>query len=147
MKLWPAVLLVMSLACTTTNWREIPPADPYFAALPCTDADHLALWKDSLPLIADTAQQHIVSGGSALSHYHADERLYYRGGSVLARFVIDTLGNVVRGSGFIEASSDDQYARAVCYALPELKWAPVTVNGQKTVAGLVHVPFIFPGVK
>jgi S1-C subfamily serine protease len=57
--------------------------------------------------------------------------------------VIDTLGNVVPGSGFIEASSDLQFARAVCLALPELKWQPVAVNGQKAVAGLVHVPFTF----
>jgi hypothetical protein len=62
---------------------------------------------------------------------------------VRARFVIDTLGNVVRGSGIIEASSGDQFTRIVCYALPQLKWEPARVNGQKAVAGLVHVPFTF----
>ena len=53
------------------------------------------------------------------------------------------VAQMLAATGEIEASSDDQYARAVCYALPRLKWEPVVVNGQKAVAGLVHVPFTF----
>jgi hypothetical protein len=94
-------------------------------------------------MIADTSQQHIVHGKAVLDHYPGNFPLDRIAGAVRARFVIDTLGNVVPGSGFIEASSDLQFARAVCLALPELKWQPVAVNGQKAVAGLVHVPFTF----
>jgi hypothetical protein len=118
----------------------------YAVPYPCTDADHLAIWRDSLPLIADTAQQHIVEGSSALNDAGA-KRLEYRFGAVRARFVIDTLGRVVPGSGFIEATSDEQFARAVCTALPRLRWQPVMVNGQKAVVGLVHVSFDYRPVK
>ncbi len=136
-------LLATALACNTRNWQSVPTVADFPAAYPCTVGDHVAIWSDNLPMIADTSQQRIVSGKSALDHYPADQRLDHRAGTVRARFVIDTLGNVVPGSGLIEASSDDQYARAVCYALPRLKWEPVVVNGQKAVAGLVHVPFTF----
>jgi hypothetical protein len=49
-------------------------------------------------------------------------------------------------SGIIEASSDQQFARAVCYALPNMRFEPVVLDGHKAVVGLVHVPFTF-GVK
>ena len=142
---WAAAvgLCVVTLGCSNRNWVAVPSVADFPAAYPCTGANHAAIWSDGLPLVADTAQQHIVAGKSALDHYPADQRLDNRAGTVRARFVIDTLGNVMAGSGFIEASSDEQYARAVCYALPQLKWEPVVVNGQKAVVGLVHVPFTF----
>ena len=58
-------------------------------------------------------------------------------------YSIDTLGNVIYGSGIIEASTDERYSQVVCQALPHLKFAPVVIDGRKTVAGLVHVPFAF----
>lgn len=138
-----AALLFVTGACTTRNWLVVPTVADFPAAYPCSGTDHLTAWTDSLPLIADTARQHIVGGKTALHYYPADQRLDNRAGTVRARFVIDTLGNVIPGSGFIEASSDEQYTRTVCYALPRLKWEPIVVNGQKTVAGLIHVPFTF----
>jgi len=69
-----------------------------------------------------------------------------RTGLVRARFVIDTAGRVVAGSAIIEAFSDQQFARAVCYAVPNLMFEPVVLDGHKAVVGLVHVPFTF-GIK
>ncbi len=46
-------------------------------------------------------------------------------------------------SSIIEAFSDLQFARAVCYALPNLTFEPVVLDGHKAVVGLVHVPFTF----
>ena len=143
MRQWLLALPAIALACNTRSWQSVPTVADFPAAFPCTAGDHVAIWSDTLPMIADTSQQRIVGGKSVRDHYPADLRLDHRAGTVRARFVIDTLGNVVPGSGFIEASSDDQYARAVCYALPRLKWEPVVVNGQKAAAGLVHVPFTF----
>ena len=84
--------------------------------------------------------------GDAARSYPAELKLETRAGLVRARFAIDTTGRVIPGSGIIEASSDDQFARAVCYALPNMTFEPVVVDGHKIVAGLVHVPFRF-GVK
>ncbi|PYO90521.1 MAG: hypothetical protein DMD58_06860 [Gemmatimonadetes bacterium] len=138
---WIAVSIVLiSIGCMrrpSVTVADLP------IALPCTGLSNgTALWADSLPLVSDTALQHVVAGGSAL-HYPDDVRLANRTGIVRARFVIDTLGGVVPGSSIIEASTDEGFARAVCQALPMLKFAPVIVDGHKAAAGLVHVPFTF----
>jgi TonB family protein len=134
------VVAVLSAACAR-------PPSPTVADLsiprPCTGLSNLtAAWSDTLPIISDTSLQHVMGGGTAL-HYPDDLRRAYRSGTVRARFVIDTLGNVVRGSGIIEASSDEGLSQAVCQALPELRFVPVEVGGHKAVVGLVHVPFTF----
>lgn len=138
---WIAVSLVLiSIGCMPrprTTVADLP------IALPCTGLSNgTALWADSLPIVSDTSLQHVVGGGSAL-RYPDDLMLANRPGIVRARFVIDTLGGVVPGSSIIEASTDERFARAVCQALPTLKFAPVIVDGHKAVAGLVHVPFTF----
>jgi hypothetical protein len=92
--------------------------------------------------VDDTALQHIVAG-QVTDYYPADLKLETRSGLVRARFAIDTTGRVIPGSSIIEAFSDKQFADAVCYALPHLRFAPVVRDGRKTVAGLVHVPFTF----
>jgi len=138
---WIAVsIALVSIGCTRpprTVVADLP------IALPCTGLSNgTALWTDSLPIVSDSSLQRMVGGGLAL-HYPEDLRLASRTGFVRARFVIDTLGRVVPGSSIIEASSHERFARAVCQALPTLKFAPVMVDGHKAVAGLVHVPFTF----
>ena len=138
---WIAVSIVLiSIGCTRpprTTVADLP------IALPCTGLNNgTAVWSDSLPIVSDSSLQQMVGGGLAL-HYPEDLRLASRTGMVRARFVIDTLGGVVPGSSIIEASTDERFARAVCQALPTLKFAPVIVDGHKAVAGLVHVPFTF----
>jgi hypothetical protein len=143
---WTAIsLALVSVACAGRSWEEIPVVADVSPAQPCKGGDLAAIWTDSLPLVADTSLQHVVAGGSALQ-YPADLKLEHRTGFVRARFVIDTVGHVVFNSGIIEAFSDEQFAQAVCYALPQLRFEPVVIDGHKTLAGLVHVPFTF-GVK
>ena len=138
---WIAVSIVLiSIGCMRAPIATVADLP---IALPCTGLSNGTVpWADSLPIVSDTSLQHVVAGGSAL-HYPDDVRLANRTGIVRARFVIDTLGGVVPGSSIIEASSDERFARAVCQALPTLKFAPVIVDGHKAVAGFVHVPFTF----
>jgi hypothetical protein len=136
---------LISAACAGRRWEEIPAVADLSVPRPCNSSDLAAIWTESVPLVADTALQHVVAGGSALQ-YPAELKLESRSGLVRARFVIDTAGRVIPGSAVVEAFSDDQFARAVCYALPRLQFAPVVLDGHKIVAGLVHVPFTF-GVK
>ncbi len=141
---WTAISLTLAfVACAGRSWLQTPVVSNLSAPQPCQSNDLTAIWTDSLPIIADTALQHIVAGDVA-SNYPADLNLETRAGFVRARFAIDTTGHVVPGSGIIEASSDAQFSRAVCYALPRLQFAPVVLDGRKAVAGLVHVPFTFP---
>jgi hypothetical protein len=137
-----ASLAFIALACTPHGWRQVPTIGDLTVARPCNTDTRGSVWSDSLPLVSDTTQQHIVSGRSALVP-PADQATSYVAGMVRARFAIDTLGNVISGSSIIEASSDERYAQLVCQALPHLKFAPVVIDGRKTVAGLVHVPFAF----
>jgi hypothetical protein len=144
--IWTAISLVLiSVACAGRSWEETPAVADLSVPRPCNSTDLAPIWTDSLRLVTDTSLQHVVAGGSALE-YPSALRLENRSGLVRARFAIDTAGHVIPGSGIIEASSDDQFARAVCYALPQLQFAPVVLDGHKTVAGLIHVPFTF-GVK
>ncbi len=143
---WTAILLILvSVACAGRSWEETPLVADLKVPQPCRPNDVAGIWTDSLLIVADSGRQHVVAGGTAL-RYPAELRLESRSGLVRARFVIDTAGRVVPGSGIIEAFSDQQFARAVCYALPNLAFEPVVLDGHKAVAGLVHVPFTF-GVK
>jgi TonB-like protein len=143
---WTAIsLALMSVACAGRSWEEIPVVADLNVPQPCRPNDLAGIWTDSLPIIADSARHHIVAGDPALQ-YPADLALESRTGLVRARFVIDTAGRVMPESGIIEASSDQQFARAVCYALPNMRFEPVVLDGHKAVVGLVHVPFTF-GVK
>ena len=136
-----AVLALVVGACTPKGWQNVPAVENLAVPRPCT-TPLSAVWTDSLPLVSDTAQQHIIGGQSALVP-EADQAKSYVAGMVRARFAIDTLGNVVYGSGIIEASSNEQFSQVVCQALSKLKFAPVVIDGRKTVAGLVHVSFPF----
>ena len=139
---WTAIsLALISVACAGRGWQQVPAVANLSAPQSCT-ANLAAIWTDSLPLVDDTALQHIVACDIA-DYYPADLKLETRSGLVRARFAIDTVGRVIPGSGIIEAFSDEQFARAVCYALPHLRFAPVMRDGRKAVVGLVHVPFTF----
>jgi hypothetical protein len=143
---WTTILLALiSVACAGRSWEETPVVADLAAPQPCRSGDLAGIWTDSLPIVADTARQHIVAGGSAIQ-YPAELKLETRTGIVRARFIIDTAGRVMPESGIIEAFSDKQFARAVCYALPNLIFEPVVLDGHKAVVGLVHVPFSF-GIK
>lgn len=143
---WTATLLAaISVACAARSWEETPVVADLRVPQPCRPNDLAGIWTDSLPIVDDTARPHMVAGASALQ-YPAEVKLESRTGIVRARFVIDTAGRVMPESGIIEAFSDQQFARAVCYALPNLSFEPVVLDGRKAVVGLVHVPFTF-GVK
>jgi hypothetical protein len=143
---WTAIVLVLvAVACAGRTWEEPAVVADLKVPQPCRPNELTGIWSDSLPIVADSARQHVVAGGRALQ-YPAELKLESRAGLVRARFVIDTAGRVVPGSGIIEAFSDQQFARAVCYALPNLAFEPVLLDGHKAVVGLVHVPFTF-GVK
>jgi hypothetical protein len=142
---WMAISIGLIATACVRGAQPVPTIADLAIPRPCTALSNMtALWAETLPIIDDTSLQHVVDGGSAL-RYPDDVRQVYRSGIVRARFVIDTLGKVVPGSSIIEASSDERFARAVCEALPELRFAPVVIGGHKAVAGLVHVPFPFRG--
>ena len=141
MRLAAVALLLGAVACTPKGWQSVPTVNDLAIPRPCSNPV-APIWTASLPLVSDTAQQHIVHGREALAP-QADQAKSYVAGMVRARFAIDTLGNVVHGSGIIEASSDERYSLVVCQALPKLKFEPVVIDGRKAVAGLIHVQFPF----
>jgi len=139
---WIAIsLALVCLACAGRSWRAVPPVANLAAPQSCT-TNLGPIWTDSLPLVDDTSLQHIVAG-QVTDYYPAELKLEPRSGLVRARFAIDTAGRVIPGSSIIEAFSDKQFAEAVCYALPHLKFEPVVRDGRKAVVGLIHVPFTF----
>src|SRR6266566_4153201 len=88
---WTAIsLALISVACAGRSWQQVPAVGNLSAPQSCT-ANLAAIWTDSLPLVDDTALQHIVAGDIA-DYYPADLKLETRSGRVRARFAIDTLG-------------------------------------------------------
>jgi TonB family protein len=133
-------LLVLS-ACASPRGQQGLSAVDLPTVRPCAGSN-LQEWNDSLPIVTDTALQRVVAGGSAL-RYPDDLRRAYRSGVVRARFIIDTMGQVMRRSTAIEAYTDEGFVRAVCDALPRLKFAPIAIAGHKAIVGFLHVPFTF----
>lgn len=66
----------------------------------------------------------------------------FRGGRVLARFVVDETGRVEPGTAEILASSDTSLTRAVWTVLPALRFTPAERDG-RPVRQQVSVPFEF----
>ena len=143
---WMAIaLVVVSVACAGRAYEEIPVVANLSPPQPC-QSDRAAIWTDSLPIVADTLEQHLAVRGAGVRyppHMLLQTRSGYRSGLVRARFAVDTAGRVIPGSGIIEAASAEEFARAVCTALPELAFEPIVRDGHKVVAGFVHVPFTF----
>src|SRR5436190_14658557 len=121
-------LLVLSACASPRGQQELSAVD-LPTLRPCAGSN-LQAWNDSLPIVTDTTLQRVVDGGSALK-YPDHLRQAYRSGVVRARFIIDTMGQVMRSSTAIEAYTDEGFARAVCDALPRLKFAPIAIAGQK----------------
>src|SRR2546423_6257411 len=96
---WTAIsLAVISAACAGRSWEEIPVVADLSPPQPCHANDLAAIWTDSLPIVADTARQHVVAGDGE-HNYPAELALESRSGLVRARFAIDTAGRVIPGSG------------------------------------------------
>ena len=74
--------------------------------------------------------------------YPAELRSARIEGSVLARFVVDTTGQVVMGSVTIEAADHPRFAAAVIQALSRWRFRPAELRGRR-VAQLVSQPFVF----
>jgi len=143
---WMAILVVViSAACAGRSWEETPVVADLSPPQPC-QSDLAPIWTDSLPIVADTSEQHLVVRGVAVRYppqLQLQSQSRSRAGLVRARFAVDTAGRVIPGSGIIEAASDQEFARAVCNALPRLTFEPVVRDGHKAVVGFVHVPFTF----
>jgi protein TonB len=63
-------------------------------------------------------------------------------GTVLAQFVVDTLGRVESGSFKVLRSDHDLFTASVRSALPAMRFLPAEVGGRK-VKQLVQQPFVF----
>lgn len=64
-------------------------------------------------------------------------------GEVVATFVVDTTGRVVRKSAEIIAESDIGFGRSVCEFLNRAKFEPAIVNGRKLSVRVLAAPFKF----
>lgn len=74
--------------------------------------------------------------------YPADLRAARIEGRVIARFVVDTTGRVIRGSVTVEASTHPAFSDAVIEALSRSRFTPAELRGRK-VQQLVSQPFVF----
>lgn len=64
-------------------------------------------------------------------------------GEVVATYVVDTTGRIVRGSTEIISESDIGFGRSVCTFLDGAKFKPAIVNGRKLSVRVLAAPFHF----
>jgi len=81
----------------------------------------------------------VVVGGPA---YPADLRRLGHG-EVMATFVVDTTGRIVRGSAEILSESDVGFGRSVCAFLSRAKFTPAVVDGRKLNVRVSAAPYVF----
>lgn len=74
--------------------------------------------------------------------YPADLRSL-REGQVMARFVVDTNGRVVKGTATILSESHRGFGQSVCRFLERARLRPVPVNGRKRSVTVSAAPFTF----
>ncbi|QJR37218.1 TonB family protein [Gemmatimonas groenlandica] len=74
--------------------------------------------------------------------YPADLRSA-RNGRVVARFVVDTNGRVVKGSAMIVSESHRGFGRSVCQFLAQAQLKSPVVNGRKLTVEVSAAPFTF----
>lgn len=94
------------------------------------------------PLSALAVDEEVVVRTAATPRYPSMLASAGIEGVVLARFVVDTLGRVERGSIEIASDSHELFARSVREALGRMRFEPAKVRGRK-VRQLVQQPFTF----
>lgn len=97
---------------------------------------------DGAPLSALAVDEEVVVRSAATPRYPSMLASAGIEGVVLARFVVDTLGRVERGSVEISSDSHELFARSVREALERTRFEPARVRGRK-VRQLVQQPFTF----
>jgi protein TonB len=136
----------------------IPPAGS------AIDEDALRKWNDGARRVGET----VAGGGAGVSavvtdgiyHLHMVDKAVVSaannpsprypemlrqagvGGTVLAQFVVDTLGRVDMGSFRVLSADHELFADAVRITLPRMRFLPAQV-GERKVAQLVQMPFAF----
>jgi TonB family protein len=75
--------------------------------------------------------------------YPAELRSQREAGQVIARFVVDTNGRVVRGTAMILSESHRGFGRSVCQFLTRAKLRPLPVDGRKRSVTVSASPFEF----
>lgn len=97
---------------------------------------------DGAPLSALAVDEEVVVRNAATPRYPSMLASAGIEGVVLARFVVDTLGRVERGSIELSSDSHELFARSVREALERMRFEPAKVRGRK-VRQLVQQPFTF----
>jgi protein TonB len=64
-------------------------------------------------------------------------------GGVVVNLVVDTAGRVEPASVEVTASTNPEFSRAACDALPQSRYAPFAVNGDRRRVQLTGVPLHF----
>jgi TonB family protein len=101
----------------------------------------LAAGDDALAL-AEVERAVVALATNRPPDYPPELRLAGIEGTVRARFVVDTLGSVERGSLTILASDHARFTDAVRRAAAEMRFRPAEARGRK-VRMLVEMPFVF----
>ena len=122
-----------------------PPPEPIRAAEPCPGAswDSLDVADASFDTRSDTARRQIIHPSNReYPHFPPALRAPGARGEVIASFVIDTSGNVVRASRAIVSATARPYGEAVCDFLAKAAFAPLQIDG-RVARVKVTMPFAF----
>jgi TonB family protein len=124
------------LACPS-RWREVLAGLESVAQPPERQGDSERVYFEF-----QTDEQAHEAPGSPVPAYPPMLRSAGVEGEVLAQFVVDTAGRTEPGTFKVLKSTHELFTQAVRDVLPNLRFTPAVVNGQK-VRQLVQMPFPF----
>lgn len=130
-----AFTVVLS-AFTHTESRALPTPRPCTASIDM-QADTTTLAN------APFAKAHLRPLGGQGPRYPVELRNARQQGEVVATYVIDTLGHVVRNTTQITSESDRAFGTSVCTFLARARFEPVTVDGRKLTMRVLDQHFKF----
>ena len=97
----------------------------------------------SMPADGPFAKAHLRWLGGKGPRYPVSLRNAREDGEVVATYVVDTLGHVMRNTAQITAESDRAFGQAVCTFLASATVVPVTIDSRKRTVRVLDAHFKF----
>ena len=132
-------LLAIVAACETPAPNRVLSADPTPSAKAAAEP---VLARPDQQFFEFQVEEPVTYVTGVAPQYPAELRAAGVNGSVMAQFVVDTMGRVEVGTFKAIESSHDLFTESVRRTLPELRFTPAKVGGRR-VRQLVQQPFMF----
>ena len=136
--------VLFTLVALSASLSAFPNVRPraHFLPRPCQGFTEVSA-DTTTPADGPLAKAHLRWLGGSGPGYPASLRNAAVDGDVVATYVVDTLGHVMRNTALITTESNRAFGQAVCEFLNRARLAPVTIDGRKRSMRVLDAHFKF----